>query len=221
MHPSFSHFQTPIQIPEALASFDHFINVPTCKNHQASTVGSLKAAGLGFFVPPYPPLPDDFVLFYARFTLCMKNFVGLMPFDPANPNSHGRVRSGLHLPDIGQKIAELNLCVPGITMNVIDAVTTLVANGPAGPDAVYADSDVVIASKDRVACDSVGLALLKYHAKLAGVSREDEPYIGESVWESPQITRAGALGIGRASPADIKVINGGVGEFKSILDQWV
>lgn len=221
-HPNFTNFTTPIQIPESLSTFDHFINVPTCKNHSWSTVGSLKAGGLGFFVPDMdPPLPDDFVLFYARFTLCMKNFVGLMPFNPADPNSLGRVRSGLHAPDIGQKIAELNLCVPNITMNVIDCITALVNDGPAGDLAQFTNPDIIIASKDRVACDSVGLALLKHQAKLVGITVEQEPYIEESVWQAPQIMHAGQVGLGKANPDDIKVINAGVEEFEYIMDEWV
>ena len=149
-------------------------------------------------VPPYPPLPNDFVIFYARFTCNMKNFVDLMPIDPANSDSNGRVRSGLHVPDIGKKIAELNLCVPGITMNVIDAITCLVENGPAGDAAVFTDANMVIASKDRVAADSVGLALLKYKAKEVGV-----------------------LGIGTADPSEIRILSSGVRDIRKIKNKWV
>jgi uncharacterized protein (DUF362 family) len=222
IHPSFEHFKRPIAIPEVLSTFDHFINVPMCKNHTAYRAGELRESGLGFRPPPNgESLPDNATALHARVTLCMNNVVGLMPFDPKIPESNRRVNSGLHQSDIGEKIAELNLCVPKITMNVIDAVSAFAARGPVGPQAVYAEPNLVIASKDRVACDSVGLAVLRYHAEQCGVTPEAAPYIDESVWRSPQIARAGALGLGHASAANIKLISRGVPEMDAIEKFWV
>ena len=106
-------------------------------------------------------------------------------------------------------------------MNVIDGISALVNGGPTGTNARYTHPNIIIASKDRVACDSVGLALLKHQAKRVGITAKEEPYIGESVWQAPQIMRAGQLGLGKAAPKNIKVNNLGVGEFESIMNEWV
>lgn len=100
-------------------------------------------------------------------------------------------------------------------------ISALVNDGPAGDLAQYTDPNIIIAAKDRVAWDSVGLALLKHQAKLVGITVEQEPYIAESVWQAPQIMRAGQLGLGKADPNDIKVIKAGVEEFEAIMTEWL
>lgn len=48
-------------------------------------------------------------------------------------------------------------------------------------------------SKDRVACDSAGVAVLKYHALQQGITKN---YTQKTVWQQRQIIRAGELGLG-------------------------
>lgn len=221
IHPSFEYFKRPIAIPEVLSTFNHFINVPMCKYSTICCTGDSGRSGLGFWpLPEEENLPADAAAVYARITPCMKNFVDLMRLDLKYQESDCSVTSGLRESNIGEKIAELNLCVPNITMNVIDAISALVVGRSAGPEAVYAQPNMVIASKDRVACDSVGLAVLKYHAAQSGIFPKIGSFIGESVWESPQIARAGALGLGNASASNIKIISRGVQEIDAIETFW-
>jgi uncharacterized protein (DUF362 family) len=142
------------------------------------------------------------------YTCCLKNFVGLVK--PDN-------RIDLHTGDLGEKVAELNLCVPNITMNIVDALTIILADGPAGSAMDIANPGLVLASKDRVACDSLALALLKYYASEQGIKRD---YVNQSVWKQAQIKRASQLGLGRIDPDLIDVIADGVEEIEGLIKQW-
>ena len=144
----------------------------------------------------------------ANYTCCMKNFVGVLK--PAN-------RSDIHTWDLGEKVAEINLCRPNITMNIVDALTIILSGGPASPNMKIADSGLILASKDRVACDSLALAVLKYHASEQGIN---EDYVKQSVWEQAQIKRASSLGLGRKDPDRIHITSDGVDNIDNILAYW-
>ncbi|MGA1874217.1 MAG: DUF362 domain-containing protein [bacterium] len=144
----------------------------------------------------------------AGYTCCLKNFVGLI--SPYN-------RLDLHTRDLGEKVAELNLCVPNITMNIVDALTVILTDGPAGSAMDIANPGLVLASKDRVACDSLALAVLKYYASRQGIERD---YVHQSVWEQSQIRRASQLGLGRVNPDLINIIGDGVEEIEGLIQQW-
>jgi uncharacterized protein (DUF362 family) len=92
----------------------------------------------------------------------------------------------------------------------------MVAGGPwEGP---AEQTNLIIASGDRIAADVVGLALLKHFDKWEGVSK-----IG--VWEQRQIRRAQLLGLGVGEKGAIELVTtlqqGNQREFVSLMDQMM
>ncbi len=139
--PGQRHWSQGFRIPRILTEVDHFINVPMLKNHETT---------------------------FAEFTCCLKSFVGVChPDDRKLP-----VPDALHIRNISEKIAELNLCLEPL-INIVDATTIMVQGGPGDSmfwgdpfyhDAVWDHPGLILASRDRVACDSVALAVLKLFA---------------------------------------------------------
>lgn len=197
--PKFSHLSQAQLIPKGLDAFDHFINVPVLKNHEEVTIGNVD------------------------FTCCMKNFVGIMEVGTRSSQSNN-----IHTRDIGEKVAELGLFVPKITMNIVDALTVIVQHGPGGriwtakgPEfrpMVKANAGLILASKDRVACDSMALAVLKHYAREKDVKRS---YVTRSVWEQSQIKHGAEIGLGLADPQKIRLLNKDVSNLDGIMAQWV
>lgn len=178
-----------ITVPRSLVdgTYHHFINVPIIKNH------TWENAGL---------------------TCCIKNFVGTLELE----NRRGNAVTGIHgWLDLAKAVAELNLTTPDITMNIVDALSPVMVGGPLAISMKAHDADLIIASKDRVAADSLSLAALRYYASLD--SSIDEPYQHISVWDQPQITRAIELNLGRES-RNIECVHEGVDEIDGILEQW-
>jgi uncharacterized protein (DUF362 family) len=196
--PGKRHWSQGFHMPKILKEADHFINVPVLKSHD---------------------------WFGADFTCCLKAFVGVcMPLDrwQEGPDAlHGR--------NISEKIAELNLCAKPL-INIVDATECIIRGGPDGyPFQVYEDGfkrkqrsdslwvrpNLVQASRDRVACDSLAFAVLKLHGT---ENKVDLPYVKKSVWDQAQIYYSAELGIGQADPEmitieDIKVPR--MDEYKS------
>lgn len=187
----FKHIRGPLEIPVSLtdASFDHFINVPMLKNHEAP------------------------VWTTAEFTCCIKNHVGLI--SRFNRFTCGGCL-GIHWWDLGQESAELNLVAPRHAMNVVDALDVVLSGGPSSTDMRYGHPGLVLASKDRVACDSLAVAVLRHYASEQGISK---PYVDKSVWQQAQITRALELNLGRPRER-IRIVPGGVDNIRDILSKW-
>jgi len=171
--PKKRHWSQGFRIPKILTEVDHFINVPLLKNH-----------GVGG----------------ADFTCCMKSFVGVcFPQD-----RHLGGADELHLKNISEKIAELNLSVKP-TINIVDAIEIMVRGGPDGMSkkkSIWCKSNLILASKDRVACDSLALAVLK---RYGAENQVDLPYVKRSVWDQAQIYYGAELGIGQADPKKITI----------------
>jgi uncharacterized protein (DUF362 family) len=71
-----------------------------------------------------------------------------------------------------------------------------------GPDSgKFVQSEVVLASTDRVAIDAVGVALLRHYGTTPEVS-------AGSIFEQEQIARAVDLGLGVALPEQIHLLTG-------------
>lgn len=179
-----------IQVPKTLVdgTYDHFINMPIIKNHTWQNAG---------------------------YTCCLKNFVGTLRMS----NRNGHPIQGKHdWIDLARGVAELNLSTPKITMNIIDGLSVVLTGGPMYPIGMTAvDSNLILASKDRIAADSVALAVLRHYASLdSGI---DEPYQTLSVWQQPQILRALELNLGRRADG-IDIVSEGVGEIDDIVAQW-
>ena len=161
------------------------------------------------------PILKNHELIGAEYTCCLKAFVGVC--HPEDRFQKGD--NGLHQINIGEKIAELNLCSRP-TLNIVDATTMLLRGGPGGHDpktSLRVKADLVLAGRDRVATDSVALAAMKLHAAENKVKR---PYVTKSVWDQVQIYRASELGIGQARPEKITIEDIKVPRFDEIKANW-
>jgi uncharacterized protein (DUF362 family) len=183
------HWPDGFELAELLFAVDHVINVPVIKTH-----------------------------FQAWFTMSMKAFVGM---------SHHRSRLEFHRTYQGDgslvdqkrsssrrrgvkrdpkeeeaevypfvaRIAELNL---GITpsLNILDGSKCFVFGGPSSGDT--AEPKVVVASRDRVAADATGIAVLKH----AGT---EDRLAKRSVWDVPFIKHGIKIGLGIDSVDKLKL----------------
>src|SRR5207253_1327538 len=178
--PLATHWPDGFELAELLFAVDHVINVPVIKTH-----------------------------FQAWFTMSMKAFVGM---------SHHRSRREFHATfsnnDLGDqkrlkskrrrgvkedpeaeaaevyplvaRIAELNL---GLTpaLNILDGSKSFVFGGPSSGDT--AEPKLIIASRDRIAADATGVAVLK------SIGTE-ERLQNRSVWDTPFLKHAIKIGLG-------------------------
>ena len=185
--PGKRHWSRGYRVPRDLVEADHFINVPLLKNH-----------GVGG----------------ADFTCCMKSYVGvIMPLD-----RHMEGPDALHTQNISEKVVELNL-VKKPTINIVDAISIMVNGGPDGlsKKSLWVDANLILASKDRVACDTVALATLRRYGEEKGVTL---PYVGKPVWDQAQIYYGAELGLGQADPAHIKIEDVRAPNFDQIRGAW-
>jgi len=186
----FQHIDFRVNLPVSIMEgrFKHFINVPMLKNHEAISISN------------------------AEFTCCIKNHVGVL--ERSDRTRGGG--TGIHHRNLGEAVAELNLAIPRYVMNVVDALTVVVSGGPASSLMRWTEPGLIIASKDRVACDSLGVAILRREVSRLGVNK---PYVAKSVWEQAQIVRARELNLGRG-PENIRITSEGIPDFDDILKWW-
>ncbi len=186
--PEMRHWSQGFRIPRILTEVDHFINVPLLKNHASPG---------------------------AQFTCCLKAYVGIcLPLD-----RHQEGPDALHTNNISEKIAELNLCVKPL-INVVDATEIMVKGGPDGlkrKESIWVQPDLILASKDRVACESVALAVLR---RYGAEHKVDLPYMKIGVWDQPAIYYSAELGLGQAEPHRIKIEDINVPLMDEIKDYW-
>lgn len=189
---AWTHIAGNLQIPESLTdgTYDHFINAPILKNHEMVTGANVD------------------------FTCCLKCHVGVLHPDSRLGGGSWQ-GGGIHTSDLGEKVAELNLVAPSHALDVVDALNIVLTQGP-GTGGATANAGLVLASKDRVACDSVAVAALRYHAKLQNISK---PYVNKSVWQQASIVRARALNLGRG-PNNITVSDENVPDISGIMSNW-
>jgi uncharacterized protein (DUF362 family) len=196
--PGKRHWSKGFRIPKILTEVDHLISVPMLKNHDVTA---------------------------AEFTCCLKQFVGVaLPLDRFQPGDNA-----LHVNNISEKVAELNLAAKPL-INIVDATTVVLKGGPDlgmmsdwpfNPDranVAFAQPGLILASKDRVACDSVAVAVLK---RFGAEQKLDCRYVNKSVWDQVQIYYAAELGIGQADPAMITIEDIHAPLFDEIKANWV
>jgi len=124
----------------------------------------------------------------ADFTMSLKNFVGLI---------HRSDRMLMHSSRyIKEMIGELNLAFHP-KLNILDASKVFVKGGPAVGE--IRTPGIIIASPDRVACDMVGLSLLKILGTTPAIQ-------DKNMWEHPQIKRAVEVGVGIKESDNIKLL---------------
>ena len=93
-------------------------------------------------------------------------------------------------------IAEINTAYRPALI-VMDGIDAFVDKGPShGP---MKQADVILAGTDRIAIDTVGIAVLKS----LGSNRD---IMGKKIFEQEQISRAVELGLGISSPEDIMIL---------------
>lgn len=125
----------------------------------------------------------------ATYTMSLKNLVGII---------HPKDRLALHRSGhLEEAIPEIHLAVHP-QLIVMDGTRTMIAGGPfRGPTV---DTNLILASGDRIAIDLVGLSIIKHFGRWQRVA-------GAGVWEQQQIQRAIALGLGAKAASEIEVVS--------------
>jgi uncharacterized protein (DUF362 family) len=131
----------------------------------------------------------------GHFTLSLKNSVGLVA--KAVPGRSTDYMKELHSsPHQRLMIAEINAAyTPDLV--VLDGVEAFVRGGPDRGEHVQANA--ILASRDRVALDAVGVAILRHFGTTPEVGRG-------KIFDQEQIARAAELGLGAGGPEDIEII---------------
>ncbi len=127
------------------------------------------------------------------FTMSLKLHVGVVP-----TSRHGyNYMKELHQSAYHRKmIAEINAPFkPDLV--VLDGIDAFVDGGPM--DGKRAKGNVFLASRDRVAIDAVGLAILQYLGS-------NNQIMNTKIFEQEQIARAAEIGLGATSPSEIEVV---------------
>lgn len=130
----------------------------------------------------------------ASYSITFKNFIGC---------THLKQRPYLidrkHWEEL---VAEFNLaCRPHL--NIVDGTVSMIEHGPW--EGTPAETNLIIASSDRVAADIVGLGVIKSFGKWEMVADKD-------VWDQRQIRHAVSLGVGKGK-GDMR-LNTGKGDEK-------
>lgn len=125
---------------------------------------------------------------YATYSICLKNFVG------ATRSTHRPYFvNPLRWEEV---VAELNLAWRP-DLNIADGTKVMVEGGPWEGRAE--EANLVLASGDRIACDVVGLAVLKSFGRWQRI-------LSSSPWETRQVKRAVELGIGARSGKELELV---------------
>ena len=150
--------------------------------------------------------------FGGHFTMSLKNSVGLVA--KTVPGVNHNYMDELHgSPHQRRMIAEINAFYD-VDLAVMDAMKAFVNRGPEAGDIV--EPGLILASRDRVALDAVGVAILRRYGSTDEVMRG-------SIFDLDQIKRAAELGVGVSSADSISLIpvndetQSIVGELEEIL----
>ena len=132
--------------------------------------------------------------FGGHFTLSMKNSVGLVA--KKVPGGIYNYMWELHSsPFQRQMIAEIN-CSYNVDFVLMDGTKAFVTGGP--EKGTLVEPKLLLASRDRVAIDAVGAAILKMHGAKGKVGEAE-------VFGQDQLKRAAELGLGVKSAAEIRL----------------
>ena len=132
--------------------------------------------------------------FGGHFTLSLKNSVGLVA--KKVPDGKYDYMWELHgSPFQRQMIAEINGHYK-LDLVLMDGIKAFVTGGPEKGKVV--EPELLLASKDRVSIDAVGVAILKMYGAKGKVGEAD-------VFMQDQLKRAAELGFGAQSPDEIKI----------------
>jgi uncharacterized protein (DUF362 family) len=131
----------------------------------------------------------------GHFTMSLKNSVGLVA--KKVPGGSHDYMSELHgSPHQRRMIAEINGFY-GVDIVVMDAIRAFVNRGPDIGDVV--NPNLLLASRDRVAMDAVGVAILRSYGSTDDVMRG-------KIFDLDQIKRAAEIGVGVDSADKINLV---------------
>jgi len=130
----------------------------------------------------------------GHFTMSLKNSVGMVA--ETDPETGQDYMSELHGPDQRKKIAEVNAAYDPEFV-IMDGIAGFATGGPARGERI--DPGIVAASRDRIALDAVGVAVLRGY--------DTREVVAEGpIFEQEQIARAASLGLGATSPDEVRVV---------------
>jgi uncharacterized protein (DUF362 family) len=131
----------------------------------------------------------------GHFTMSLKNSTGLVARQV--PGESYDYMSELHTsPNQRLMIAEINRFYK-VDLVVMDAIGAFVNGGPESGNVV--EPSLLLASKDRIAIDAVGVAILRKYGTTKEITKG-------SIFKLEQIRRAAELGVGVESADDIKLV---------------
>jgi uncharacterized protein (DUF362 family) len=170
--PKASHWKDGFLFPKIYQEAESIVTTPCLKTHQ----------------------------FGGHFTLSLKLSVGMVPpgLGPSVPGGYPYMNE-LHSSKYQREmIAEINTAYK-TDLIVMDGVEAFVDGGPHVGTRVKAN--VMLAGKDRVAIDAVGVAILRLLGTTPEVSRG-------RIFDQDQIKRAAELRVGVKSAREIEVVTG-------------
>jgi uncharacterized protein (DUF362 family) len=169
------HWPSGYRIPAMLADVHHIVNLACVKTH-----------------------------FLARYTMAMKNFIGVIDAD--SRRYYHRIRGEQGYDAFAALMAEMSLAFRP-ALHILDGTSAFVSGGPSSGRAVH--PRLVIASRDLLATDVTGLAVLRHHGT-------DPAIQDHSPWSQPKIRYGMALGLGATSVDRIDVRSEGVAEIAAL-----
>ncbi len=140
----------------------------------------------------------------ARYTMAMKNAIGVIDADSRRYYHRIRVEQGYDA--FAALIAEMSLAIRP-SLHILDGTAAFVTGGPADGRVVH--PRLVIASRDLLATDVTGLAVLRYHGTDAIIQ-------DHSPWAQPTIRQGVALGLGATGPNEVDIRAEGITEIAAI-----
>jgi len=109
------------------------------------------------------------------------------------------------------RVAELNLGIKP-ALNILDGSKSFVFGGPSHGDTV--DPKLIVASRDRIAADVTGVAVLKRY----GTERRLQKF---SVWENPFIQHGIKIGLGIDSVDKLNLKDAGMDDDIKLIKEML
>jgi uncharacterized protein (DUF362 family) len=169
------HWPDGYRIPAMLTEAHHVINLAGVKTH-----------------------------FLARYTMAMKNFIGVIDAD--SRRYYHRVRSERGYEAFAVLMAEMALAFRP-ALHILDGTAAFVAGGPS--DGTVVHPRLVVASRDLLAIDVTGLAVLRHHGTSPAIQNH-------SPWAQPKIRHGVTLGLGARGVNEIEVRAEGIQEIGAL-----
>ncbi len=135
----------------------------------------------------------------TSFTMSMKNFIGVIHKESRlDPEWRPSTKVFHACSNPAEAVAEINILVKP-DLIIMDGTRSLVSYGEADDSGEVRDTNLIVASGDRVANDIIGLSVIKSYGLWP-------PVVEKDVWEQDQIKRAMELGLGRGRDG-VKIVS--------------